>query len=69
MDNKDLKAQDVRNKWCTRPVDGDTYCKLLKEYRDYLHSDECDKDMIRTDVVAVVYKNLIDKFCRLLGLS
>lgn len=67
--DKNIKAQDVRNRWCTRPVDGDNYSKLLKEYRDYLHSDECDSNMIRTDVIAVIYKNLIDKFCRLLGLS
>ena len=67
--DKNIKAQDVRKRCCTRPVEGDNYSKLLKEYRDYLHSDECDSNMIRTDVVAVIYKNLIDKFCRLLGLS
>ena len=67
--HKNIKAQDLCNRWCTRPVDGDNYSKLLKEHRDYLHSDECDSNMIRTDVVAVIYKSLIDKFCRLLGLS
>ena len=51
------------------PIDGNSYCNLLKEYRGYLHSDMCDEKQIRTDVVAVVYKNLIDTFNRILGLS
>lgn len=72
MVGEDIKskcAQDVRSKWSTVPIDGNSYCNLLKEYKGYLHSDMCDEKQIRTDVVAVVYKNLIDTFNRILGLS
>ena len=68
-DLKEERAEQVRSKWCTSPVNGDSFSKLLKEYGDYLHSNECSSTQIRTDIIAVAYKNIIDKFCRLLGLS
>ena len=68
-DIKSKRAHDVRSKWSTVPIDGNSYCNLLKEYRGYLHSDMCDDKQIIIDVVAVVYKNLIDTFNRILVLS
>lgn len=68
-DLKEERARKVENKWCTSPINGDTFSTLLNEYRDYLHSNECSSTQIRTDIIAVAYKNIIDKFCRFLGLS
>ena len=68
-DLKEKRANEVRSKWCTSPINGDSLKDLLKEYHDYLHSNECNSTQIRTDTIAVAYKAIIDKFCRLLGLD
>lgn len=68
-DLKEERARKVENKWCTSPINNDTFNTLLDEYHDYLHSNECSSTQIRTDIIAVVYKNIIDRFCRFLGLS
>ena len=68
-DLKGQRAQEVHKKWCTSPINGDTFSNLLGEYKDYLHSNECSSTHIRTDIIAVTYKNIIDKFCNWLGLS
>lgn len=66
---KSKHARDVHAKWSTVPINGDTYGDLLREYRDYLHSDECDDKQMRTDIVAIAYKNMIEAFSRWFGLS
>ena len=68
-DLKEKRAEDVKTKWCTSPINDDSLKDLIKEYHDYLHSNECSSTQIRTDIIAVAYKAIIDKFCRLLGLD
>lgn len=68
-EQKSKYAQDVRARWSTTPINGDSFSNLLKEYREYLHSDKCDQKQMRTDVVAVAYKNIIETFSRWFGLT
>ena len=68
-DLKSKRAHEVSNQWSTVPINGNTFSALLKEYHEYLHSDECDQKQMRTDVVAVAYKSIIETFSRWFGLS
>lgn len=63
MDGRKIILRDsIYRRWASTPVNDDTYGQLLAEYGSYLQSNVCDDKMVRTDIIAVLYKGLIERF-------
>ena len=63
MDGRKVILRDnIYRRWVSTPVNEDTYGQLLAEYSSYLQSNVCDDKMVRSDIIAVLYKGLIEKF-------
>lgn len=70
MENRKVILRDnIYRRWVSTPVNEDTYEQLLAEYSSYLQSNVCDDKIIRTDIIAVLYKGLIEKFNKWLRLG
>lgn len=70
MENRKVILRDnIYRRWVSTPVNEDTYEQLLAEYSSYLHSSICNDRMVRTDIIAVLYKGLIEKFNKWLRLG